>query len=847
MSDSESVDYLQPGFDPSSLTNPRLRSILVTYNVHYASNAKKPELVELFSAHVAPQASKILARRARAKRSSMGIVDAADSSQSHSQSSASFDEHGSQQQRRRRTPARSSQHIPVHEEEEEEEEERESDDETKKSRRSQQRQHHRRAGDEDEEDDHNLRRQRRSSPRKRQVRSTSFQPATSTTTGHPTASDTDTGPDLTHARPPSRRARTKTPQVKAEPTEDGDGNTLFRCGVDRSVSGRSHGTFRPSSADEDADVPFTDENPFQSGSSPLTAPSTAQKRRTSGRDSTGRTRVSTGDGAAPAAASAAVSATPKGHASARSRVRDSSSTFKGSSYLSPEPEHPEADDYDALEPGEEFTPEEQLELAQEEALLRQRNAVGARRPDKTSTATARAAASRKRKRSVLSSLVTPLWVLTLTLLGAYGAWYRQEKVAVGFCGLGRPAVPLLADQLDWLYQQAWVPDWVRDLEAPSGLRVLFEPQCEPCPSHAFCFFDFTVRCENGYIAKAHPLALGGLVPLPPTCEPDGERARRVKSVADKAIEALRDRRAQWECGDLVDDDGQVPDGPAIDEPVLKEVISAKRSKKMSKEEFDDLWTAAIGDIESRDEVEAEPSAIYAATDSGTVPNTRLSSTSLARLPLTCAIRRSIRLGLARYRVPLSVLILGVFAALYVRARYRAHRATLARVPALVDVVLARLTAQKERWLYEDVDEPVNDGDADGGDADESFQHDPFLFLPHLRDDVLRSTHSLAARERIWKHVRAVVEQNSNVRTGQREGHNGEVGRAWEWIGPVGTGTSTVGGGGVGGTVEMSAVRRRRSGRPSLRPGSGGGGAQRRMRPDWTTHEEKTGKTVLPDF
>ena len=79
--------------------------------------------------------------------------------------------------------------------------------------------------------------------------------------------------------------------------------------------------------------------------------------------------------------------------------------------------------------------------------------------------------------------------------------------------------------------------------------------------------------------------------------------------------------------------------------------------------------------------------------------------------------------------------------------------------------------------------------------------DPWLFLPNLRDDILRSVHSLTERERIWQRVRAVVEQNSNVRTGQRESRNGEVGRAWEWIGPV----------------KGDGARRRRSGRVSWLP------------------------------
>ena len=169
------------------------------------------------------------------------------------------------------------------------------------------------------------------------------------------------------------------------------------------------------------------------------------------------------------------------------------------------------------------------------------------------------------------------------------------------------------------------------------------------------------------------------------------------------------------------------------------------------------------------------------SDSSHLPVRQLSSTSLARLSLGCAVKRSFRLGLARYRLPIGLLISVALAIFYLRARYRRHLATSAQIPALVDLVLGRLANQKELG-EEDLD-------------------DPWLFLPNLRDDILRSIHSLSERERIWRRVRAVVELNSNVRTGQREGRSGEVGRAWEWIG----------------AVQGEGARRRRSGRVSWVP------------------------------
>ncbi len=133
------------------------------------------------------------------------------------------------------------------------------------------------------------------------------------------------------------------------------------------------------------------------------------------------------------------------------------------------------------------------------------------------------------------------------------------------------------------------------------------------------------------------------------------------------------------------------------------------------------------------------------------------------------------------------MIVSLLTILYGRQRYLANKALSAQVPALVDQVLERLANQKE-IAFEDGDD------------------DAFLFLPNLRDDVLRSLHSLAARDRLWQRVRVVVEQNSNVRTGQRESRNGEVGRAWEWIGPSRPGAGDASGG-----------RRRKSGRVSWGP------------------------------
>jgi hypothetical protein len=474
-------DYLEEGFDPRSVTVPRLRSILVTHNIEYPGTAKKSQLVELVEQHVLPQAPKLRAQRARAKRSSMGIVNAGSP-----EDNGTWDDYDlpppSTVKKRSKSPRKTSSRIKV--------------------------------------EDDVLMTPAPKSPTKRSTRSVSR-----------ALSHTDE-PDYYEApRSVLQPRRSVTPQIKQEPEAE-----------EEEEEEEEEATILP---DHEESV-FTYDNPFQSGSSPAQNKTPTNRRRTAGGDSVRSVK-----------------------SSSRLRTGGYSDDYE-ESYQPQTPIYREPTP-DLLEPGEEFTPNEQLEL--EEAASRGETAVEPRKP----------AGQVTRK----GGFKAPLLVLFLSLFGAYLAWYRQEKIAVGYCEVGGQAKSLVSP----------------DIPVPDALLPFVEPQCEPCPAHAYCYGDYSVRCESGFILKPHPLSLGGLVPVPPTCEPDGEKARRVKAVADKAIEELRERRAQYECGELVTEDGHKQDSPAIPEHELKKTVSRKRSHRLSEEEFDELWAAAIGEVATREEVE----------------------------------------------------------------------------------------------------------------------------------------------------------------------------------------------------------------------------------------------------
>jgi hypothetical protein len=151
---------------------------------------------------------------------------------------------------------------------------------------------------------------------------------------------------------------------------------------------------------------------------------------------------------------------------------------------------------------------------------------------------------------------------------------------------------------------------------------------------------------------------------------------------------------------------------------------------------------------------------------------------------------------AAYRIPIALLIVLASGAAYLRHRVITYKAATAQIPALVATTLDRLATQAA--LVED------------GRAKEAF-----LSVAGLRDDVLRTVFSARERERVWTNVRKVVEGNSNVRASTREGRGGEVGRVWEWIGPVDfAGVAGIEGRQSGAGYSLGSSARRSIGPPS---------------------------------
>ncbi|KAI9846855.1 MAG: inner nuclear membrane protein enriched at telomere/subtelomere region [Sclerophora amabilis] len=480
---------------------------------------------------------------------------------------------------------------------------------------------------------------------------------------------------------------------------------------------------------------FSSENPFQSGSSPLSGdarlPSGAGRRKSSGppiNKDAGRRK------------SAAVRRKTDNFAAERlpkaedGIVVPSSQRFEVPiKSLKREPRYDDSET--SVEAGEEFTPEGEAELERERAMNGGKELLPPRK-------------GQKQKGPGRISKSAP-WVVLLTLLGGYATWWRREKIEVGYCGIGSPSTTL-AD-----YQ---IPDWASVLQ----------PHCEPCPNHAYCSEDLITQCERDFVLKPHPLSLGGLVPLAPTCEPDGEKVRKVKAVADRAVEELRERRAKYECGELTGEGQKGTPRLELSETNLREAVGEKRRKGLTQNEFENLWQSALGEVLERDEITVGTDEWASYFHHRHSSRLALASTSLSRLSLSCTIRRSARLTLARYRIQLGGLVALCLIGITLLGRLRSLNAAKARVPNLVGLTLDRLAAHATIHAQDPRAAP-----------------EPWISVGQLRDDVLRDEFSAKRREELWRRVKAVVEMNANVRASVREARGGEVSRVWEWIGSVG--------------------------------------------------------------
>jgi hypothetical protein len=314
-------------------------------------------------------------------------------------------------------------------------------------------------------------------------------------------------------------------------------------------------------------------------------------------------------------------------------------------------------------------------------------------------------------------------VIVLVVIGLY---WRQMKIEAGYCSARKDTTDFFG--------------------ATNSLRLA--PKCEPCPDNSRCFPYFNIRCDDHFILKPHPLALGGLIPLRPTCVPDNRKAQQVRYIAAQALKELRSRRVEWECT-LGEVDRSHTVVPEAEELMLKHHIAEKHGKKIDQYQFNDRWAEALQDLIAKEEVKNGTNGL-----SLTATNSPVTKSELAVCVVSGFLHRHFVYGCATL-----LIITILFGALKrIHTVYTQwHKSNTGEMENAVHTAILYLS--KQQILYQ-----------------AGCETEPYIPIEKLRDAIL---HYPKRREWEWKLVSHALKTNSNITLLETD-----RGTYMKWNGPV---------------------------------------------------------------
>ncbi|KAF7363409.1 MSC domain-containing protein [Mycena sanguinolenta] len=378
--------------------------------------------------------------------------------------------------------------------------------------------------------------------------------------------------------------------------------------------------------------------------------------------------------------------------------------------------------------------------------------------------------------------------------------YKLESAPIGYCAAGRDSNPTL-DALRVRRQEIEACNAENRTLLPDGtpcplpaLPGLPQPDaCTPCPAHATCSQFRVETCETGYLLKPHPLlfflpppgsgadaawrAVGnatdglpwlGSVGLPPRCVEDPQRKQRIGLLGraiEKELGAVRGRRlcASRDPREFPANEGGEARQWGKDTETLAELMLGRAKQIKDKARQERMLASFAHEVRTGCSFAVlRHSLIWFRNPSS---GKRYIALKTPVLTWDCAIKVQIRAVWEQWRSTVFgfvLLIIGGFSASRQRAQGKIEAG---RVAELVQTALDTLRAQERAYH-----------------ADPLSASAPYLSSLQLRDVVLAEEHSVPARARLWAKVERVVEGNANVRANLEEVEGGDEMRVWRWVG-----------------------------------------------------------------
>lgn len=181
------------------------------------------------------------------------------------------------------------------------------------------------------------------------------------------------------------------------------------------------------------------------------------------------------------------------------------------------------------------------------------------------------------------SYLKSLFVFALIVfLSFFGYWYLQKRIYVGYCGYSVNNFNILPNPNNNQYIT----------EVEYLLNEYASPKCIECPENAICHPFFDITCQEGFL-KVKPFNswITGK-----KCIPDIRRKRRIETMTHVALNILRQRNTNFDCGKGTDLQAGLP----LED--IHDILFETRSSDVSVEEFEEIWNKVKDRIEATDDI-----------------------------------------------------------------------------------------------------------------------------------------------------------------------------------------------------------------------------------------------------
>ncbi|KAG1853685.1 Man1-Src1p-C-terminal domain-containing protein [Suillus subalutaceus] len=395
-----------------------------------------------------------------------------------------------------------------------------------------------------------------------------------------------------------------------------------------------------------------------------------------------------------------------------------------------------------------------------------------------------------------SRLLTILYLIVMVAGSYFVKQYKDESSLIGYCDTGNNTNQVLRDLVTQREAvQAcnkdnktvlYLPSVISDTGLfedgipcpfPPFVPALYPSTCAPCPEFATCT-RHSVVCNPGYVSRPHPLlgiispfgtatplvesiwslignvtnGLPGLGPVafPPRCSEDPKRKRNIGALG-KAIEVL--------LGRVIDNDSEGGEAMkwGLEIEMLRNTMKRKTAPHLLAN-FDDTFNEAIQQLVQWGSV------IFGEDSTGN----RYLAHKTPHLTLNCQFTVKSRELWEQWRASVYASIACVLALYFIKRSRALRHIEGRRVAELVQIALDTLRNQELAHHTDPVTAPQ-----------------PYLSSLQLRDLILQDEHSISARRRLWDQVERVVEGNANVRANLEEVQGGDELRVWRWVGSTG--------------------------------------------------------------